>query len=804
MSRFFNLESYIEYCQYAQIFVDNINLNHKNKQDLLLEYKHFIDRNKKIEFLEFPSLPSLLTSQLTPSHQSRISKQKLGFVIEDNREEEIFIIPPINAFGLSLLRASYLFSPVFYYWNFVDDIIQFDNLLNKPLIIYNFDNFTPSQIIPLTFESHPKINYPIPIIDTRNLDNYQSLKLSFMYEEGCDRTFGKYFDRIFSTITNNIIEKLKLDISLKKDLIKYLQKINILQLINSQQEKNITSFPIIIYLEDKFYHYLLNVEEIKKILSQELPLQELNNIIKNNQDKYNFLVISSYDLPLVNTSLSSNVISVKTDDFAKFKQIWLEAKNNEFPLYGQHLDKISFFIKGKEKNQDREISLPERICYQGQKEEKIYGEYSNDNKELKQEFTMSTPSVYLPFTINGESLIDEETSKEKMYKIENQYYDAKEDNNLLIKIYFILQPGKPPKLEVIDQYNRVLNSSLENAPESNNLGYIPTKNLYNFRQNLSNMGCDKLLINYEDIEQKISILKKELIKLKSSNFNSLNIINYSKNLRQLRLDINNRFPTILNYISKDNEKNITPILDFYVSLEDLINRILVQLNRRIPRNINFSGEQKLSINNIYIDLLLFLGKSYSLTQNMSLNYLFNSEKICSNNVKSFKEHLHNISRLSCTQVKQKKYFNLFSNYSRKENKEFYKIEAYLWGYGRILLWYLNFEEADNCLNYQKNFSDIINYCLTLNYEENKNKSYFQNALLCLVYLLTLREINPEFVAENSYNYQLAKQLVNKLENYQIRSKLVSIKDNLSLNELFAQLLDGKATGDYIPKLEGVD
>lgn len=51
----------------------------KNKQDLLLEYKHFIDRNKKVEFLEFPSLPSLLPSQLTPSHQSRISKEKLGF-----------------------------------------------------------------------------------------------------------------------------------------------------------------------------------------------------------------------------------------------------------------------------------------------------------------------------------------------------------------------------------------------------------------------------------------------------------------------------------------------------------------------------------------------------------------------------------------------------------------------------------------------------------------------------------------------------------------------------------------------------
>lgn len=792
MSRFFNLESYLEYCQYAQIFAEKINLNQKNKQDLLLEYKHFIDRNKKVEFLEFPSLPSLLPSQLTPSNQSRVSKKKLGFVIEDSREEEIFIIPPINAFSLSLLRASYLFSLVFYYWNFVDDIIKFDNL-DKPLIIYSFDDFTPSQIIPLTFESHPKSNYPIPIIDTRNLDNYQSLKLSFMYEERCDR--------ILSTIAENILEKLKLDITLKTDLVKYFQKINIFKIINSQQDKNITSFPIIIYLGEKFYHYHLNREEIRKIISQELPLQELNKIIEDNRDKYNFLVISSYDLILVNTSFSSNAISVKTDDFRKFKEIWLE-ESKEFPLYGQHLDKISFFVAGREKNKDNEISLPEKICYQGQKEEKIYGEYKNDNLELKQEFTMPVPSVYLPFTINGGSLIDEETSKKKMYKIENQYYDENEDNNLLIKICFILQPGKPPKLEVIDQYNRILNSSLENAPELNNLGYIPTKKINEFtRNNLSNIGLDKISENYIDIEQTLLNIKDKLRNIKSANYNSSNFVRNAKEIRRLRLEANNTFTPILNYIPINSEKNINHILSIYLDLENLIDENLSKLRRKY---YSIKGENSLSINNIYIDILLFLGKSYGLTQNMSLNYLFDYDKLTSNNVKNFKEHLQNIARLACILSRQKQYFNLFSTYSQKEDKEFYKIEAYLWGYARILLWYLNFEEASTWLNYQQHFSDIINHCLTLNYEENKNKGYFQNTLLCLVYLLTFREINSEFVLENSHNYQSAKQLVNKLENCQIRSNLVQIKDNLSLNELFAQLLDGKASGDYIPKIEIVD
>lgn len=248
-------------------------------------------------------------------------------------------------------------------------------------------------------------------------------------------------------------------------------------------------------------------------------------------------------------------------------------------------------------------------------------------------------------------------------------------------------------------------------------------------------------------------------------------------------------------------KNINHILSIYLDLENLIDENLSKLRRKY---YSIKGENSLSINNIYIDILLFLGKSYGLTQNMSLNYLFDYDKLTSNNVKNFKEHLQNIARLACILSRQKQYFNLFSTYSQKEDKEFYKIEAYLWGYARILLWYLNFEEASTWLNYQQHFSDIINHCLTLNYEENKNKGYFQNTLLCLVYLLTFREINSEFVLENSHNYQSAKQLVNKLENCQIRSNLVQIKDNLSLNELFAQLLDGKASGDYIPKIEIVD
>ncbi|MGY6530596.1 MAG: hypothetical protein ACXITR_11790 [Cyanobacterium sp.] len=803
MSRFFNLESYIEYSQYTQVFGEEDNISN-DKQNLLLNYKDLLYRNKDEEFLDLPVLPSCLSSQLIPINQSKLSKQQLGFFIEDNSEEEIFIIRPANAFGLSALHASYLFSPVFYYWNFAQQINQFYSF-DKPLIIYNFDDFTPPQIIPLTFESHPKINYPIPIIDTRNLNDYQALKLSFKYEEKCDR--------ILTKIAENILKQLKLDVNLKNELIKYLKKINIFKIINNQKNNNITSFLLLIYLEDKFYHHNLNTTEITNIIDQEFPMRELTNIINKNNDKYNFLVISSYELRSINPSLSTKAIIVKPDIFSFFKEIWLDAKNNNFPLYGQHLDRISFYVKGKEKNQDIEINLPEKICYQGQKEEKIYGEYfSQVDSEYKTEFQISIPSVYLPFTINGESLIDEETSQEKMFKVENQYYDEKKDNNLLIKICFILQPGKPPKLEVIDQYNRILNNFLEIPPELDNLGYISSNNIYNIRQDLSNAGKVKLLGTFLQIKQQLTQITEELTIIQPlivTHNRGKTIINHAQNIRRLRLEINSSLPTILDYISTNNSLYIfDQVLNLYSELEEVVKKILDQLSQT---NINCINQPERShIVNLYNDILLVLGKSYRLTQSMSLNYLFEENQLTARATQiqirnyytvNFKEYIRNIARLGCNLSRQKKYFKLFLNNSPQEDKYFYQTEPYLWGYARILLWYINFDNSSKWLNYQHHFFSISNHCLSLDLGDNKSKDYLQNALISLIYLLTFREIDYDFVSINSSSYKLAKLLINKLKNYQIRANLVRIENNnTSLNELFAKLLDGKGSNKSIPRI----
>lgn len=792
MSRFLNLESYLEYCQYTQILGESVNV-FSHQGYLPIEYKKFLNKKLQQEFMDSPVLPSLLPPKLTLCQDEKISKQKLGFTIDDHSEEIIFIVRPSNFLGLNSLQASYLFSHVFDYWNFVDQVSTFPNM-TKPLVIYNFDNFTPSQIIPLTFKSHPLTNYSIPLIDTRNLSDYDSLKLTFSYEE-------KY-ERILNKVAQIILKQLSLDLIFKNELTNYLKKINLFKIINSQQDNNTTFFPLIICVDNNFYHYYLNGEEFTNIISQEFLCDELYNIIDENQDKYNCLIISSYDLERINNHLFSTARVVKPNKFEQFKKVWLKARNQDFPLYGQYLDKISFFVGGKEKNQDIEIKLPEKICYQGQKEEKIYGEYfSQSQGEYRQEFKMLTPSVYLPFTINDERLIDGETHKKMMYKIENQFYDENADNTLEIKICFILQPGKTPKLEVVDQDNRVLISCLESAPSTfDNIGYISPQNIYESRQNLSKNGQENLSQNYLEIEQNLLKFNEKLAQITSLSYSSYNWIDSCRNIRSLRMKINTTLPTILDITSKENnQEHIKSILRIYKNLqEDEINTLLIKLNKQIPNNIN--GEKKSWVNNLYIDILLFLGKSYGLTENMSLEYLFNSDRITRQYVKSFKENLHNLARLACNIQRQKYYFNLFFSHSKKEKKPFYQIEAYLWGYARILIWYLNYEEAGEWLDYQKHFTQIINYILTLNWANNQHKSSLRNALISLIYLLTFRDKNDSFVVKDSNDYNLAKQLVKKLENEKIASNLVGTKDNITLNELFSKLLDGSANNDSIDRI----
>ncbi len=770
MTRFFNLESYLECCQYAELFGKSSQKLIPDNHSLPLAYKNFYHSYSHREFLPLPAITSSFPQQLKPRENS-IIKQKLGFSINDDNSEQIFIIREANSLVLRALNSRYLYSNVYRYWSYTN---QFKNYAQsgKPIIIYDFDSFTPQQITPLTFENSPNSPYPIPIIDTRNLEKYKFLNLNLNYEN--------IYDNICEKIANKIIHQCKIDISHLQETIHYLKAINIFSHINH----NTVNLPLLIKIDNNYYQYNLDVNDLGAIISQNFPLEKLREVVKNNQDQYHFVILTNYGkISSIYNALSNEFIILKTEE-NNFDNIWKETRKKQFPLYGQHLDNISFFVRRKGEDKDMEISLPSQICYEGEKEVIVYGEYLNNQGIITNEFPLLKPTVSLPFTVNEQPLINDDTEKEQIYQINNQYFEKTPE--LKIKIRFRLQPGLNPKLEIIDQFDRILTSSLVDREEIT-LGYIPYDKIVDFRQEISQRGFEKLAQNKDILRDKLELWKNILT--------ISNLFEKADKIRQLRLDTQNILPIILNIDNNNFEQKY--FLNFYQSLENLLDKNLSELSQRFSRKM--SQYQKNAINNAYGDILLFLGKSYALTKNMSLNYIFEQNKINILNINNFQIYLQNMARMSCTLSRQKKFINLFSFYSEREDKQFYQIANYLWGYARILVWYFDFNNSDQFLDYEQHFNQIITYSLTLNPSEDRDRGYLQNALITLIYLLTFRENDTNFVTENSTLYNYAKKLCENLQYHPISTRQVRI--DISLNEFFDKILDGniseKEAGEII-------
>lgn len=146
-----------------------------------------------------------------------------------------------------------------------------------------------------------------------------------------------------------------------------------------------------------------------------------------------------------------------------------------------------------------------------------------------------------------------------------------------------------------------------------------------------------------------------------------------------------------------------------------------------------------------------------------------------------------MARTAINESQQQQYFSLFdSNYYSSSNQ-------YLWGYARILLWYYNFQSKAENFNYKNHFLLITNSLLRLpaNQFNNKYDQYKQNAFLALCYLLTFQEIDQDFFTGDSQEKQQAIQVIKHFEDEEVMLNQVSKEK--SLNQLFAELIEGKAS-----------
>lgn len=164
MTKLINLESYLECCQYAHLFAEDPAKLIPNPNGLPLAYRDFCNRHQSQSFLPIPAITIAQPTILTP-RKSQLPQQNIGLTLPDNSSDQIFIVREANSLVLRSLQSRYIYANVYRYWSYVEQLQQFTHS-DKPLVIYDFDSFTPSEITPLTFQNYGNAPYPIPIIDT--------------------------------------------------------------------------------------------------------------------------------------------------------------------------------------------------------------------------------------------------------------------------------------------------------------------------------------------------------------------------------------------------------------------------------------------------------------------------------------------------------------------------------------------------------------------------------------------------------------------------------------------------------------
>ncbi len=612
MTKLINLESYLECCQYAHLFAEDPAKLIPNPNGLPLAYRDFCNRHQSQSFLPIPAITIAQPKTLTP-RKSQLPQQNIGLTLPDNSSEQIFIVREANSLVLRSLQSRYIYANVYRYWSYVEQLQQFTHS-DKPLVIYDLDSFTPSQITPLTFQNYGNAPYPIPIIDTRSLKKYDALKLSQSYE--------KIYNSICLEIANKIVQDLKLDPNNLLEVCNYIKKINLFQ--NKVIEFSSSEYiSLIIEINHRFYSYNLSRTNLEGIIYRHCPIDDLNKVISENQN-YHIVLLSSYaKLPSVKRVLEQQfhenllVLDLSVNNFSK---IWQRKLGNNFALYGQQLDRISFFVKREGK--EIEISLPDKICYEGEQEATIYGQYLKDGK-LEENFPLRTKDVTLPFRINDEPFLDNETGVEQIYKIENQYLD--QTPNLDIKIRFRLKPGLMPKLEILDNYDRILDSKLIDREElaiSDTLGFISIQAILTFRNNKSQRFIN--ILKTQDIQIPITLSDftrtiNEYITDTASQNNIDSLISVTRSFLNL----------INNYSNIENESNNG--LEVYVIDDQDKNQNLENFTKnyeKIDKRINeFLENIKSNYRDIYKNIFQILGKSFAFSNCLNLDFLYYPDQI---------------------------------------------------------------------------------------------------------------------------------------------------------------------------------
>ncbi|MCP9297034.1 MAG: hypothetical protein NDM07_20445, partial [Planktothrix agardhii LY1] len=683
----------------------------------------------------------------------------LGEELTQTEIQRLFIIrDTIDLLTLSTsqflnYQETYLYQSAYYYWNYYQQLKHLNP--DKPLIFIDLDCFECDRLIPIQRDPEG-----IPILNTRE-------PLFIQTPFNTVETYNQICRDIAIKILTNFFPNSNLEESAIAHLQKYLQKIAIFEQIPSElNTESISILVEIMYSEQIYYKQVqLNLADIENIVNSRVNFSDLEKIVDSN---FHWILISQYNrFPIIKQRLPQFLCV--SSDHQTFPREWEEKKqNSNFPLFGIYLDTIEFAIGNRDKNVTQWIKLSEQtISYEGV-EQTLTGIIPETNEKVFR-IPKNTNPATLPIRVNGKDYLKNQVPQSYEIFIEN--FPGTED--IEIEIKFILRPDAPPQLKVSDiSETYKITSKLVDRKEQEvkSFGYIPYQQIDFTRKEKSSKQIQKITNSHL-----IAKLKPVLEQIFTELENPSRPIDYNTITQKIRQV----------YIAIPKSKSLQYINVF--SSEAEIQELRQMFNnpslKKIPTLIIQSYPEQKQFIGISIK---FIGKLYGFSETCSLYENF--QDLLEMNIlrgKSFNsQYSESLARTAITESQQQQYFSLFNSHYRSSSNQ------YLWGYARILLWYYNFQSKAKNFNYKNHFLLITNYLLSKPANQFTDQ-YKQNAFLALCYLLTFREIDQDFFTRDSQEKQQAIQVIKHFKDEEVMLNQVSRKK--SLNQLFAELIEGKAS-----------
>jgi len=752
--------------------------------NLAQAYKYeLIDRAEQYPYIQLPIINRISSQQLS-INPNNLNYLSIGTELSTGEKQRLFIIP--DTIDLMTLNAnlgyqdSYLYSSAYHYWNHYTEIQQYyhQRQTKRPLIFIDLDSFGTLKLVPVKIEPVNNSTYKIPVLNT-----IETIEVNYDFQG----TYPKICYKLAQYILSNNFPMLTDDHRAIIHLSKYLQKNNIFAIIQPYLHSNSIDLIIEILSDNQIYYKQVNllVSTLIAITLKSINFENLAEIANRNRE-YQFVLISQYNNFVEVKQRLSQFICLNPQ-VSEFKEIWQKKHELSFPLFAIYLDDIEFEVNIH--NQRRWIKLSEerQISYEGKIME-LQG-YIADLDIYDFGITAGREEANLPIHVNGNNYLINNLPQD--YKIEIQNYQKNNSEEVRFTIKFNLKPGSFPDLQVTDIKNQYkLKAKLVNgdriSKSSNEVSYsyIHIKMIMDNRQNKAKLKFknDAFKHKIEDLVSGIKDLISVLVdfeQMKSQNYEDLSTI--LKRLSSLLAD------NLLEYIP----------IDSYESLQILNNtqlKELIHITNRILGNIQRNSIGYLSKKTFLNSVFIFIGKLYNFANYLEpTNFLINKFNIITKiDTGIGSEYIQCLARTAITESKQSDFFANFDdyyNYQPRRNK-------YLWGYGRIMLWYYNFDQKSDMIRYQEHFAAIINYLLS-NYKV-LDISYKQNALLSLIYLLTFREHDSKFCQLGSEEFKLAERLCESFHDDSIYLNVVSREK--SLNHYFKDLIQGCATEEDLDNL----